>query len=194
MPECRCDTRNFSGQEKEFVELGHFDKHFIKNTIRVFPKSENFFLPSCAPVSVAEYASIKWLNKLFWLCQGSEYTFLSYMIGRLLKIPPVLNKPGFWVWHGCICKGYAEFQIFLIMAPYASITPEYAWICLNFPQYTWTWLNIPECPWMHEYPGTCLNKLFRLCQGSKYAAIRILVCYNFIFFQHKLKYKNNESY
>ena len=30
MPECRCTTRNFSGQEKGFVELAHF----IKNTIR----------------------------------------------------------------------------------------------------------------------------------------------------------------
>ena len=57
MLECRCATRNFSGQEEEFVELGHFDKHFIKNINRK-PKSGNFFLPSCVPVSVAEYASV----------------------------------------------------------------------------------------------------------------------------------------
>ena len=37
MPECRCTTRNFSGQEEGFVERRHFDKHFIKNTIRAFP-------------------------------------------------------------------------------------------------------------------------------------------------------------
>ena len=36
MPECRCATRNFSGQEEGFVELGHVDKHFIKNAIRAF--------------------------------------------------------------------------------------------------------------------------------------------------------------
>ena len=36
MPECRCATRNFSGQEEDFVELGHFYKHFIKNAIRAF--------------------------------------------------------------------------------------------------------------------------------------------------------------
>ena len=124
----------------------------------------------CAPVSVAEYASIslnmpkyswKRLNKLFWLCQSSEYACSSYMFGRLLKMPPVLNKPGFWIWYACICKGYAEFRIHLIMAPYASITPEYAW----------TWLNIPECSWMYEYPRICLNKLFWLCQGFEYTAI-----------------------
>ena len=55
---------------------------------------------------------------------------------------PVLNKPGFWIWHGCICKNYIEFRICLIMAPYASIMSEYASICLNVPQYAWTWLNI----------------------------------------------------
>ena len=36
MPECRCATRNFSGQEEGFVKLGHFDKHFTKNIIRAF--------------------------------------------------------------------------------------------------------------------------------------------------------------
>ena len=61
-------------------------------------------------------------------------------------MPQVLNDPGFRIWHGCICKSYAEFRIFLIMTPYASVTPEYASICLNVPQYVSTWLNIAECP------------------------------------------------
>ena len=43
----------------------------------------------------------------------------------------------------------------LIKVPYVSITPEYAWICLNVPQYAWK----------------CLNKLFRLCQGTQYTAM-----------------------
>ena len=120
-----------------------------------FPKSGNFFLPGCASVSVDEYTSVslnmpkypwKWLNKLFWLCQGSEYACSSYIIGRLLKMPPVLNKPGFWIWHGWIWKGYAEFWICLIMTPYTSIMPEYASIYLHVSQYAWIWLNIPECP------------------------------------------------
>ena len=67
-----------------------------------------------------------------------------------------------WAWHGCICKGYPEFWICLIMAPYASTTPEYVSICLNVPQYAWTWPNIPECPWMYEYPWICVNKLNKL--------------------------------
>ena len=36
MPECRWATRHFSGWEEGFVELGHFDKHLIKNIIRAF--------------------------------------------------------------------------------------------------------------------------------------------------------------
>ena len=50
MPECRCTTRNFSGQgggggslgaEAEggggSVELGHFNKDFVKNTLKRGP-------------------------------------------------------------------------------------------------------------------------------------------------------------
>ena len=44
-----------------------------------------------------------YLHKLFWLCQGSEYAWSSYMFDRLLKMSWVLNVPGFWIWHGCIC-------------------------------------------------------------------------------------------
>ena len=61
----------------------------------------------------------------------------------------VQNKPGFWIWYCCICKGYTKFQMFLIMAPYTSIMPEYASIYLSAPQYAWTWLNLAECS------GTC---------------------------------------
>ena len=83
-------------------------------------------------VSVA-YAWYLWkgLNKLFWTCQGSEYAWSSHIINRLLQMPRVLNNPGFWTWHGCICKGYAEFRICLIMALYISIIPEDALICLK---------------------------------------------------------------
>ena len=69
-------------------------------------------------------------------------------VWQVFKMPQVLNKPAFWIWHGCICKGYAEFRICLIIAPYTSIMPEHASICLNIPRYVWTWLNIAECPWI----------------------------------------------
>ena len=129
--------------------------------------------PSCTTVSVSEYASIslnipkypwKCSNKLFWLCQGSEYTWSFYMLDRFLKIPQVLNVPEFWIWHGCICKSYREFGICLNKVQYASIMPEYASISINVLKYASTWLTIAESPWI------CLNKLFWLGQGSQYAS------------------------
>ena len=60
-------------------------------------------------------------------------------------MPPVLNKPWLWIWLGCICRGYPEFQICRAMAPYASIMPGYASIYLNVHQYGWIFQNVPEC-------------------------------------------------
>ena len=91
----------------------------------------------CASVSlnILKYPW-KCLNKLFWICLGSEYARSSYMFDRILKMPRLLNKPGFWIWRGCICKGYAEFRIYncLIMVPYASNMAEYYWMSLNKPK------------------------------------------------------------
>ena len=44
MPKCRCANRNFSeqGEGWEFVELGHFDKHFVKNTRWRGPAGKHF--------------------------------------------------------------------------------------------------------------------------------------------------------
>ena len=103
-------TRWWTQSGSFLVESRHFFQ-FSKREGEVFP-----LLPSCAPVSVAEYASIslnvskypcKWLNKLFWQCHGSDYAWLSYMFDRLLKI---------WIWHGCICRA------------------EYVWLCLRTTQ------------------------------------------------------------
>ena len=83
--------------------------------------------PNCTPASAAEYASIslnipkylwKCLKKQSWLCHCYEDAWSSYMFNRILKMPWVLNVGRFWIWHHCICKGYAEF-----------------WICLNMVQY-----------------------------------------------------------
>ena len=78
-----------------------------------------------------------------------------------------LNKPGFWIWYVCICKGYAEFGVCLIMPPFATIMPEHASMYLNAPQFAWTWLDIAEYLWM------CLKMLesTTLCQGSQCVAI-----------------------
>ena len=55
-----------------------------------------------------------------------------------------LKALGFRMWNGCICKGYAEFQIFLIVAPYASIMPQWAFMSLNMPEHGSKLLNVPE--------------------------------------------------
>ena len=81
------------------------------------------------------------------------------MFERTLKMPQVLNGPRFWIWDGCLCKGYTEFWICL----------EYGLTCLNnentsgmntpyIPQYAWPWLNIAGCPWDIRISP---NKLFR---------------------------------
>ena len=134
----------------------------------------SLLLCSGVPVSVAEYASISLnMTKYPWKClkNCSDYAralnmpdYLSDMFDRLFKMPWVLNKPVFWLWHSCICKGYTKFWICLIMAPYTSIMPEHASIC-NAPQYAWTWLNISECCWKY------LNKLLWLCQFFHNAVI-----------------------
>ena len=104
-------------------------------------------LPSCVPVSIVEYVSIslnilkcpwKCLNKLFWLCQDAKYVWSPYMFDRLLKVPQFRIAQEFWIWHRCICRGYANFWTCLNMAQYASIMPEYVSICLNVSQNVWT--------------------------------------------------------
>ena len=138
----------------------------FKNGRVGFPSS---LIPSCAHVSMVECVSIslnmpkcpwKLLNKLLWLCQGSEYAWLSYMFDRNLKMTPVLNKPAFWIWHGCICKGCAEFRICLIMDPCSSTMPEFALMFLNMPEHGWILLNVLE------RTSKCRNNLFWLCQSS----------------------------
>ena len=144
MPECWYATRNFSGQEEGPVELGHFDKCFVKNTMRPFLSKirKVFFLSGCMPVSVAENVSIsltlpkypwKWLNKLFWLCQSSKYTFSSYMFGRCLKMPPVLNKSGFWRILNMARLYMQGLHRVPNLLDYDFICLNNAWICLIMP-------------------------------------------------------------
>ena len=57
MPECRCATRNFSGQGRG-GRIWHFHKHFVKTQEKEDPQGNILdfpFLPSGVPVSVAEY-------------------------------------------------------------------------------------------------------------------------------------------
>ena len=95
---------------------------------------------------------------MFWVRHGSEYARSSYLFVRLLKIPQVLNAPGFWIWHSCICKGYTEF-----------------WICVNMLQYTLMFLSMPKHGLILlndlKYTQKCLSSLCWLCQSSEYASL-----------------------
>ena len=82
------------------------------------------------------------------------------------------NKPGFWIWHGCICKGYAEYQICLIMAPYALLpAPEYASICLKMAELCWMSLNMSENAWINCSDCT---RVFSMLLYSYYSIIIIV--------------------
>ena len=42
MPECRAQPEFFRAEGWVFVELGHFDKHFVKNAQKVEPVGKHF--------------------------------------------------------------------------------------------------------------------------------------------------------
>ena len=101
-----------------------------------FPKYRHFFRfskragktsplhPSCMPentlisLNLPEYP-LKSFNKLVY-ARALKYGWSSYMFERLLKMPWVLRKPWFSIWHGCICEGYVSFK--------------YVWLWLHTPQ------------------------------------------------------------
>ena len=141
LPDILKTTFRMDNSAQRWTQSGHFfpkSVHFFS----IFKKSWGglFSLLGLEPVNLSEYASMspiipkytwKYLNKLFRLCL--DYAWSSYMFDRLLKMARDLNKPGFWIWHGYIYKGYTEFQIFLIMVTFTSIMPKYLSICLNVP-------------------------------------------------------------
>ena len=77
-----------------------------------------------------------------WIC-----LIILYVLIQVFKVSSGSRYVGFWIWHGCICRGYTEFWISQNMTQYAIIMPEYASICLNVPQYALKRLNIVECCW-----------------------------------------------
>ena len=88
-------TQRWAQSGPFFAKSGLFFR-FSKRAGEVYPLS-----PSSAAVNVTEYTSIslnmskypwKCLNKLLWLCYGSEYTWSYYMFDWLLKMHRVLNS------------------------------------------------------------------------------------------------------
>ena len=90
-----------------FVELGHFDKrgptgkHFGNFSPRC---SWNYILNGKFNIPEYPYISLKLPEQIVLTIQESEDAWSSSIFNRLLKMPRVLNRPGFWIWHGCICK------------------------------------------------------------------------------------------
>ena len=112
--------------------------------------------PSCTSVNVDWYASIS-LNipKSSWKCLNNVPTmsglwlFLIVLhVWQALKMSRVLNVSEFWIWHGCICKGYIEFWMF-----------EYGSVCLN----TETINNLFFLTTLNEQLG-----LFWKCKTTKF--------------------------
>ena len=62
---CKCATRNFSGQEGGFVELEHFDKHFVKKK-RKKKKKQN---PEKRGLqgNILEFFLLDTLKIVFWI-------------------------------------------------------------------------------------------------------------------------------
>ena len=144
-------TRWWTQSGSFFVESRHFFQ-FSKREGEVFP-----LLPSCAPVSVAEYASISWicLNTLVnaWI-NCSDYAMALIMHDYLTCSTGFLRSE-----YGTVV--YAGPN----MSDYGFARLNNAWICLNAPEHGWILLSVPEYAWQY------LNILFWLCEGLKYAAI-----------------------
>ena len=96
MPECCCATRNPHGKRGWGV-CG--TRALIKNTRKRVP-----------------------VEKHFGNFPGSEYAWSSYMFGRPLQMPWVLNEPDFWILHSCKC-----------MPDYGFIRLNNVWICPSIP-------------------------------------------------------------
>ena len=100
------------------------------------------------------------------------------MLHRCLKMPRVVNVPSFWIWHGCISKGNAEFWICRNKAQHASVMPQYvkmsqyAFIFLNMVEYCWIFLNMPANAWINCSDRAkvfkCLKYILNSWQGFEY--------------------------
>ena len=172
----------------------------IRTLFSIFKKGRRG-LPSplsCAPVSGV------WLNmhQYSWMCANILENFWINCsdYAKSLKITDHLTgSAGFWR-----CQGLSR-------VPYASIMPEYAWICLNVSQYTWTWLNIADCPWIYlQNAWINCSDYARVLNIPRYSYNNIIIIVTlleflsaqfvhpgallpFCIFWHNLEHKNNES-
>ena len=129
----------------------------------------NSRLPRPVLKKIMIFISLKYFNYKNWKTWKVFCKMLqSQMFGRVVNMPLVLNKSGFWIclWFW-ICQSsflnVPRFWIcrFLNIPGYTWISPKYAWlylnmsecvcICLNIPQYGWICLNLPEWLFFQRY-------------------------------------------
>ena len=131
---CQCATVLNSLVYREFTYFRQYERILNTRTIiEVF-----WIFQDCKHARTANLHVCKdytrlwiWLNKLFWLWQGSEYASVKF--NRILNMSSeygrIWNQAKLW-----ICQAYMGF-----------------WTCLSKPEYVWMitfriWQN-PECVW-----------------------------------------------
>ena len=78
---------------------------------------------------------------MFWIAQDSAYVSGS-------ECARVSGIPGFWI---CLCFWICQDSEYARVTQgweYASIIPEYAWICLIMSGYIGTCVNMNKSDWM----------------------------------------------
>ena len=100
-----------------------------------------------------------WISVGFPVCQGSEYSRISIMLGFWISrvtqgLPIFVNMTGFWVYMGMQLLKGSEY----------SRIPNKPGFCLC-KRYTRLWISL-------NMDEQCLNKLFWLWQGFEYARLK----------------------
>ena len=99
-----------------FVELGHFDKHFVKNTKKRVPQGnilKPFLLDTPKTIFSTENLTQRWTQS------GSFFSKSGYFFRFLKRVEEVFPPP---------------FCTPIIVAEYPSVSldmPKYSWKCLN---------------------------------------------------------------
>ena len=104
------------------------------------------------------------------------------MFNNILKMPRVLNKSGFWIWHAGICNDtlvYATIRRVPRMSDYDFIHLNNAWIYLNMPQYLSICLTMVEYCWMFlnmpENAKTSCSDYARVLNIPRYSYNNIII-------------------
>ena len=127
-----------------------------------FPKSMYFFYFHKRAVEITSSPLVArlraWLNihQYPWISLNIlENAWMSVFYVRVLNMPDYFTcLTVFWMWHGCICKGYTDLRNMSKLN-----MPQYTLMSLSMPEHGEILLNDPK------YTGKYLNKLFLTLPG-----------------------------